>query len=146
MRTTRALGILLGLALLVAATSATAGVNCCNCVGCPTGASACLTVPNEVDVCGQLGCSGISSTCLPGACTAGREEICPADEAGQCDDGVDNDVNGQIDCADAACATSLACLPTPAPMLGPVALASLLAALAAAEFWRRRRAPARPRA
>ena len=121
-------------------------VNCCNCVGCPAGVSACLTVPSEVDVCAQLGCTGVSSLCLPGNCTAGREDICPPNEAGQCNDGVDNDFNGQVDCADSVCADTIFCRPARAPMLDPFATGALLVALAAIEIWRRRRATPESRA
>lgn len=135
--------LLLALLLVVDRVETVAAVDCCNCIGCPAGVSACLTEPAEVDVCAKLGCTGVSNLCLPGNCTAGREEICPATEAGQCNDGVDNDFNGQVDCADSVCVNTIFCRPAESPVLDPLATGVLLAALAAIEVWRRRRATRR---
>src|SRR5262245_16906227 len=91
----------LGVVLLVAASPAPGPALCCTPFGRPPGVSGCLTLippPPQVDVCREvLGCSSGSDGCLPGPCTAGREGACPPDEAGQCDDGFDNDANGRTD-------------------------------------------------
>ncbi len=56
-------------------------------------------------------CAGGTQTCNSngtgwGDCTG---QTLPGQEGGACTDGVDNDCNGKIDCADVACASAAAC-------------------------------------
>ena len=46
-----------------------------------------------------------------------------------CDDGIDNDGNGLVDCDDEACAGDPACSPVTAPTMSPPLLGFLAAAL-----------------
>ena len=74
--------------------------------------------------------SAIAATTDP--CGTGSASSCPATEAGQCADGVNNDVwtgDSETDCADPDCAGDPAC-PASAPVVGPAALAALVLALA----------------
>jgi hypothetical protein len=52
---------------------------------------------------GAPGALGFTMTVEQGVCTPGAAEVC--------DDGIDNNANGLVDCAEPACATETACLP-----------------------------------
>jgi hypothetical protein len=70
---------------------------------------ACYTGPAGTEGVGP--CAGGTQTCNSGGtgwgdCTG---QTLPAQEGGRCTDGVDNDCNGKIDCADLACASASAC-------------------------------------
>lgn len=69
----------------------------------------CYTGPAGTEGVGP--CHGGTQTCASngeswGACTG---EVLPAPEGGHCDDGIDDDCNGLVDCADPACATASNC-------------------------------------
>ena len=57
--------------------------------------------------CTNLGCIGQDTGDLCGLLFGSP---CPMTEAGQCDDGVDNDADGDTDCADADCVGDPACM------------------------------------
>ncbi len=103
------LAILIGVG--TGAPEAFAGVGVCTiCRECTDGVTACFPGGTPLSVCTDLGCVQNSDT---SAECAGHLS-CPDTEAGQCDDGVNNDAyqNGDTDCDDAACAGDPACIPT----------------------------------
>jgi hypothetical protein len=82
---------------------------------------ACVMVctPNQVQSCysGPAGTAGVAS-CRAGTRTCASDgkswsqcdgQVLPGSERGNCADGVDNDCNGLIDCADPACKTTQQC-------------------------------------
>ncbi len=77
---------------------------------CTAGAmQACYDGPAGTD--GVAACHGGMQTCASdgkswGAC---MNQALPVAEGGRCGDGVDNDCNGQIDCADPACGSAANC-------------------------------------
>jgi hypothetical protein len=77
---------------------------------CTAGATQpCYTGPSGTEGVGP--CHGGTQICASsgqswGACTG---EVLPAPEGGHCTDGIDNDCNGHVDCADPACATATTC-------------------------------------
>ncbi len=91
------------------APEALAGDGACTfCTNCPDGMTACFPGGTPVSACLDIGCGADD--------TSDECEVagCPTSEAGQCDDGVNNDAyqNSDTDCADAACASDPACAPT----------------------------------
>ncbi len=101
------LGLLIGVG--TGAPEAFAGVGVCTiCDGCPDGMTVCFPGGTPVSACTDIGCAGGTDTSTECFGTP----ACPATEAGQCDDGVNNDAyqNGDTDCADAACAGDPACI------------------------------------
>lgn len=103
------LAILIGVG--AGAPEALAGGGVCTfCIGCPDGLTACFPGGTPTSICTDLGCAGGGDTSAE--CVGVSE--CPDTEAGQCDDGVNNDAyqNSDTDCADAACAGDPACIPT----------------------------------
>ena len=84
--------------------------DCTFCTDCPDGLTVCFPANTPVSACTDLGCG--SGTETPGVCGTGTASDCPTTEAGQCDDGVNNDAwqNGLTDCDDPACATDPVCL------------------------------------
>jgi hypothetical protein len=78
-----------------------------------------ICTPNSTQACydgpagtsGVAACHGGTQTCAAdgkswGSC---QNEVVPTAEGGHCADGVDNDCNGKIDCADAACTSAPSC-------------------------------------
>jgi hypothetical protein len=98
-------------------------IDCADVVSC-SGDPACMPkicTPGQTMQCydGPNGTSGIG-VCKPGTKTCNMQgqwgttcsgEVLPGMEAGNCHDGLDNDCNGFIDCADAACANDPGCTP-----------------------------------
>lgn len=97
--------------------------NCNGLVGCAdpacAGKAGCCA-PGEKRDCynGAPGTSGVgicvggTQTCdANGAWLACQDEVIPGSEAGKCDDGLDNDCNGKIDCDDPVCNNDIACKP-----------------------------------
>lgn len=93
---------------------------------CLTGCTAGTTRPcydGPVGTEGVAGCHGGTQTCKPdgsgfGSCTG---QVLPSSEAGQCQDGIDNDCNGVADCADPACSMqTVCCVPAPSPVDGTI--------------------------
>jgi hypothetical protein len=81
----------------------------------PNATQPCYTGPSGTEGVGP--CHGGTQTCASngqswGPCTG---EVLPAPEGGHCMDGVDNDCNGLVDCADPACATASNCCTTGGP-------------------------------
>ena len=82
-----------------------------NCLfGCTANTTkSCYTGPSGTEGVGQ--CVGGTETCMSsgdgyGACTG---EVLPGSEAGNCNDGIDNDCNGLTDCKDPVCETASNC-------------------------------------
>ncbi len=90
--------------------------------GCTAGTTqACYEGPVGTE--NVSGCHGGTRTCKPdGSGFGGCEgQALPGSEAGNCNDGVDNDCNGLKDCADPACATQVACcVANPSPVDGTI--------------------------
>ncbi|HVM97682.1 MAG TPA: hypothetical protein VMT89_14905 [Candidatus Acidoferrales bacterium] len=70
--------------------------------------------------------TGEQAGCAEGACPG--MEPCPTSEAGLCTDGLDNEPDGLIDCADPDCATDPACTRS-TPTMGHSALLILVLSL-----------------
>ena len=77
-----------------------------------------------------------------GICGEGNFTACPLTEAGQCGDGVNNDVwtgNTLTDCADPACALDPHCTPAPAVSKTVLGLMFVLLCMSGVAILRRRR-------
>ena len=102
-------------------TACQTGQTCQNgtCSGCTDGKTecngSCVDLTSDEQNCGACGTAcDTGETCTNGTCTAGPScgdgtcavgEVCPADcdEETNCGDGVDNDNDGKLDCADRDC-------------------------------------------
>jgi hypothetical protein len=94
------------------------GLTGCNDPSCTGLAGCCAAGTQRSCYDGPPGTSGVGlcaagmQTCdASGAWQACTGETTPGSEAGHCTDGIDNDCNGQIDCADVACVNDPACAP-----------------------------------
>ncbi len=103
------LAILIGVGAGAPEALAGAGV-CTVCRSCTDGVTVCFPGGTPLSACTDLGCTQNSDS----GATCESNPSCPDTEAGQCDDGVNNDAyqNSDTDCADAACAADPACIPT----------------------------------
>ncbi len=113
-----------------------AGVNPVSCSDprCTTASFRCTTTPVPDYCCGDGQCNGLENgtscmldcgpppTCGDGACNGDETACsCPADcprASEKCSDGLDNDCDLMVDCADADCAGAPGCVPTCTPAGG----------------------------
>ena len=118
------------------------GVNpvSCNDPRCATAPFRCTTTSSPDYCCGDGQCNGLENgssctldcgpppTCGDRACTGDETACtCPTDcpqASENCGDGIDNDCDLAVDCADADCAGSPSCVPTCTPVGGSCAGAS----------------------
>jgi hypothetical protein len=95
-----------------------------DCGACPTdGGCVALTCQSALAACGSVsnGCGGTLScgACTNGAACAGNQCVCAAGNTESCSDGIDNNCDGNVDCADPQCASQPACASQPCAITDP---------------------------